>query len=308
MIMNRFTLFAAIILVTAYSVSCTRSSSFYDDQNLQVLQEKTFTIDQGKNLKLDASSGNIEITTWDKNEVYIKILGNKRAKEKVDFNFSNNESEVKLTAKTKSSFLGLGSTGVKLKIEITVPKSFNSETHTSGGNIKLDGLTGAAILKTSGGNIYVRNSSGDIKTSTSGGDIRGENITGKIKLSTSGGNIIVNNFKGDFDSFTSGGNISLTGSDAKIHSETSGGNIKLDYIGENKGIELYTSGGNIDIRLPADFNAAAKISSSGGRVSCDFKGNNAVKISSGKFEADINKGGSPLYLKTSGGNVEVSKR
>ena len=86
------------------------------------------------------------------------------------------------------------------------------------------------------------------------------------------------------------------------------GNITLDYKGMNKGIELSTSGGDIEINLPADFNAAAKISSSGGRISCDFKGNNAVKISSNSLIADINKGGNPLYVKTSGGNIEVSKR
>jgi hypothetical protein len=36
--------------------------------------------------------------------------------------------------------------------------------------------------------------------------------------------------------------------------------------------------------------------------------NNVVEVSSHKFEADLNKGGSPLYVKTSGGNIAVSKK
>jgi DUF4097 and DUF4098 domain-containing protein YvlB len=305
--MNKMLLFASLIIMAATSFSCTMDNSYSDDQNLQVLQEKTFQINQGKTLKVDASSGNIEISTWDKNEVYVKISGNNRAKEKVEFTFHNDENRVDVTAKTRGSFFGFSS-GIRMRFEIKVPRNFNPETHTSGGNIKLDGLTGNPILKTSGGNIFVKNTTGNIGTNTSGGEIRVENVSGSINLSTSGGNITANNFNGNFDAHTSGGNIKLAGNDSKIHAETSGGNIKLNYTGENKGIELSTSGGDIEINLPADFNAAAKLSSSGGRISCDFKGNNAVKISSSKFEADINKGGNPLNAKTSGGNIEVSKR
>lgn len=305
--MNKMLLFASVIFMATTSFSCTMENSYSDDQNLQVLQEKTFQINQGKTLKLDASSGNIEISTWDKNEVYVKISGNNRAKEKTEFTFSNDENMVEITAKTKSSFFGWNK-GIKLKFDIKLPKNFNPETHTSGGNIKLEGLNGNPDLKTSGGNIYVKNSSGNIRTNTSGGEIRVENVSGSMKLSTSGGNISANNFNGNFDARTSGGNIKLAGNDSKIYAETSGGDIKLDYKGQNKGIELNTSGGDIDINLPADINAAANLSSSGGRISCDFKGNNAVKVSSNKFEADINNGGNPLYAKTSGGDIEVSKK
>jgi hypothetical protein len=307
MMMNKMLLFASVIFMATTSFSCTMENSYSDDQNLQVLQEKTFQINQGKTLKLDASSGNIEISTWDKNEVYVKISGNNRAKEKTEFTFSNDENMVEITAKTKSSFFGWNK-GIKLKFDIKLPKNFNPETHTSGGNIKLEGLNGNPDLKTSGGNIYVKNSSGNIRTNTSGGEIRVENVSGSMKLSTSGGNISANNFNGNFDARTSGGNIKLAGNDSKIYAETSGGDIKLDYKGQNKGIELNTSGGDIDINLPADINAAANLSSSGGRISCDFKGNNAVKVSSNKFEADINNGGNPLYAKTSGGDIEVSKK
>jgi hypothetical protein len=306
--MSKILLFISVILMASISITCTLENSNYDDQNLQVLQEKNFQITQGKSLKLNASSGNIEISTWDKNEVYVKILGNNRAKEKVSFAFKNNENEISVTADTKHSFLSFGSSGIRMRFEIKVPKNFNPETNTSGGNIKLEGLTGNAYLKTSGGNILIRNTSGNINTTTSGGEIVGENIAGKIKLSTSGGNISATSFNGDFDAYTSGGNIKLTGNDSRIHAETSGGNIRLDYTGENKGIELNTSGGNIEINLPADFSASAKLSSSGGRVSCNMTTNNATEVSGSRFIADLNKGGLALYAKTSGGDITVSKR
>ena len=151
--MNKMLLFASVIFMATTSFSCTMDHSYSDDQNLQVLQEKTFQINQGKTLKVDASSGNIEISTWDKNEVYMKISGNNRAKDKVEFVFHNDENKVDVTAKTRNSFFGFSS-GIKMRFEIKVPRNFNPETHTSGGNIKLEGLTGNPNLKTSGGGIF----------------------------------------------------------------------------------------------------------------------------------------------------------
>jgi Fe-S cluster biogenesis protein NfuA len=306
--MSKKALLIVSIIISAFTFSCARNHTYFGDDNLPVLQEKTFQISPGKALELSTSGGNVEITTWDKNEVYVKIYGNDRAKSKVEFTFNNNEDRVEVIAKTKNSFLGFGNSGIRMKFEVKVPANFNPKINTSGGNIKLVDLKGNPDLKTSGGNIYVRNTSGNIRTNTSGGEIEVEKISGNTKLSTSGGNISATDFTGDFDVNTSGGNIHLKGSESMIHAETSGGDIHLDYTGQNKGIDLRTSGGNISIDLPSDFNASALLSTSGGRVSCNFAGNKAVKISSSRYEADINNGGNQLIAKTSGGDVKVSKK
>src|ERR1035437_10823367 len=129
MIMDKMLLFASLIFMATTSFSCTMDNSYSDDQNLQVLQEKTFQINQGKTLKLETSSGNIEISAWEKNEVYVKISGNNHAKEKAEFTFHNDENKVEVIAKAKSSFFGWNSR-IRLKFEIKVPKNFNPETYT----------------------------------------------------------------------------------------------------------------------------------------------------------------------------------
>jgi Toastrack DUF4097 len=271
-----------LILITA----CTNIFA----GGLKVIEEKTFQIQPGKNLKVDASSGGVSITSWDKNEVYIKILGNDKAEEKLKFDFKNDEDKVEVIAKNEHWLSGWFSNGVKLKFEITVPIKFNAK------------------VKTEGGGINVENISGVLNLSTSGGGITFKNVNGKFDVNTSGGGITGINFHGDLDAETSGGGISLSGSDSKIKAETSGGSISLDYDGMNKGIYLSTSGGSIQINLPENFNASAKLSTSGGRVSCNLTANNAKKISSTDFVADLNKGGNSLYAETSGGNITVSKK
>jgi DUF4097 and DUF4098 domain-containing protein YvlB len=295
------------ILTPFSSISEFVENSIIHEDNLQVLHEKTFNISPGKALRVEADQGDVMITSWDKPEVYVKVLGNEKAKDKMDFSFNGTEDEVKIKAKREGSFFNFFSSGIKLRFEIKVPSDFNDYVATSGGDIRLGGVKGNNKLSTSGGDISLKSLSGKVDATTSGGDISVEGSDGEIELSTSGGDINARDFKGNLSLSTSGGDIEIKGSDAKITAETSGGDITLDYSGVNKGIDLETSGGNIQILLPSDFNASAKLSTSGGEISSEFKGNNAVKISSSKFEADLNKGGERLSARTSGGDIILRK-
>lgn len=290
-----------------FAASCVNANTG-KKEDLQVLHERTFKISPGKILKIETDQGDVMITSWDKNEVYIKVLGNEKAKEKMDFRFEGSEDEVMIKAKREGGFLNFFSSGIKLRFEIKVPSEFNNYCSTSGGDIRLAGIKGKNKLSTSGGDISIKGTKGSLDVSTSGGDISLDGSEGELELSTSGGDITAENFKGNFSASTSGGDIHIKGSDSKIQAETSGGDIRLDYSGVNKGVELETSGGDIYISVPSDFNASAKLYTSGGDVSSEFKGNNAVKISSSKFEADLNKGGAHLNARTSGGDIVLRKQ
>jgi DUF4097 and DUF4098 domain-containing protein YvlB len=293
------------LLFVSSSYSCAKSE--YADEKLKVIHDKTFPISPGNDFKLDASSGDVMISSWDKNEVHVKILGNDKAKVKVEFNFNESSDKIEVEAKYDWS-LFMMIKGVKLKFEIQVPKEFNIDAATSGGDIKLQNIKGKILAKTSGGDVNVSDLNGKIEISTSGGDISFSSSYGDMNFSTSGGDIKGNKFSGSAEVSTSGGDISLVGSDARINASTSGGNVSLDYSGPNQGIELSSSGGDITVKLPKDFNASANMSTLGGDIKSDFTGNNAVKISSTKFEADINSGGNSLILKTSGGDIVVRKK
>ncbi|NWF88705.1 MAG: DUF4097 family beta strand repeat protein [Ignavibacteriaceae bacterium] len=294
-----------LILLSSFAYSCTDIDNV--DENLKIIHEKTFTILPGKDLHLDASLGNINVTSWSKNEVHIKILGNAKAKEKVEFLFNESEDKIEIQAKYDwSLFMSLKN--VKLIFEIQVPREFNLKTITAGGDIKIQDVKGKIYSRTSGGDIILSQVNGKTDIGTSGGDISFNNSYGDINASTSGGNIKGNKFSGKIEVSTSGGDIELIGSDSRIFGTTSGGDITLDYSGQNHGIELETSGGDINVSMPKDINAQAHFSTSGGSIKSEFKGNNAIEISSSKFEAEINDGGNAIVLKTSGGDITVRKK
>lgn len=297
--------FLIILLFATPFYANTLNNSRYSD--LSTITEKTFKISPGKNLYLKTDAGSINLRTWDKSEVYVKILGNDKAKDKMKFNFDNNDNEVKIIGKKKSSgFFGMFSfSGVNLRYEIMVPKSFNLKINTAGGNIKVADLDGENKLNTSGGNIDLSDINGNIRASTSGGNIRLNNTVGVVDVSTSGGNIDAQSFNGDFKGITSGGNINLKGSNSRIIAETSGGSVYGEYSGENKGIKLETSGGEVTLKVPKQISADVNLSTSGGSVSCDLTMSDIHKSSHSSLRGKVNGGGKEIRLESSGGNVSL---
>ena len=82
--LNKATRIFITLLFLSFSLTSAacRKEQYFDfngDRDLKVLHEKTFSISPGKTLKVEGSSGDITLTTWDKSEVYVKILGNDKA-------------------------------------------------------------------------------------------------------------------------------------------------------------------------------------------------------------------------------------
>lgn len=265
--MKRITFFKFVVLIVFISLF---SIVGQNKKDLQLLEHKNFRTQFGKQLKVSAESGDVEITPWYNNEVMVNIYGNENAKEKMKFVFDsdNNSITIKGERKNKWGFFS----NIKLRYEIKVPEKFNLDISTAGGDIKVGGVIGNINLK------------------TSGGDIRTDRITGNLRANTSGGDI------------------KIFSNDASIDARTSGGDITLEYFGENRGIELRTSGGDIEIKLPSDFNASVELATSGGDVDCDFKLNRVEKFIRTKIIGELNNGGQKLIAKTSGGDIEVKSR
>lgn len=298
---------AVFISTTAFSCEYNDHNYYDDNSNLKTLQEKTFNTESGKKIEINASMGDVDISSWNKNEVYVKILGNSKAEDKIKFHFDEDSGNITVTAKKKGTFTNWFTSGIRLRFEIKVPGKFNTETHTSGGDISLIAVDGKNQLKTSGGDISLKDITGDIYVSTSGGDIIAKYIKGNIILKTSGGDIKASNVTGDLTAKTSGGNITFSANNAKIVASTSGGNILGSYIGKNLGIYVHSSGGDILLKLPKDINGSAKLTTSGGYIECGIKLTNVEKKSNSKIIADLNNGGETIKVSTSGGDISVMK-
>lgn len=179
------TLISYLFIGAAYS-----GASLYID-DLKVLHDKTFPIKPGKQLKVKTTTGDVEVIYWDESKVYIKILGDDDAEERINFEFKNDDNLVEIIAHKDGSLFSWFS-GIDLKYEIKVPANFNVDVSTSGGDIKLGGVNGTARLHTSGGDVSC-NLTLNNATKLSGHKIIADLNNGGINFNahTSGGDIDV---------------------------------------------------------------------------------------------------------------------
>jgi Toastrack DUF4097 len=206
---------------------------------------------------------------------------------------------------------------------IHVPKKFETDLHTEGGDVIAAEITGNMTAKTSGGKlafkhlegtlsantsgglIEVEDCRGPIKIETSGGDITVADGTGALSAKTSGGRIEVRNFSGDTEVRTSGGNLRLQRITGKIIGKTSGGSISAsipdDVVGD---VKLQTSAGNVDVSLSVTAGVDIDASTSVGKI---FSGLplETTEVDSEHLRGKLNGGGKSVKLETSVGNITI---
>lgn len=271
----------------------------------KLLFEKSIPTEPGKELVTSLVAGSIEISTGNTNEVNVKVFGNDEAEEKIIFTAEQTSEGVKVEGKQKDkkNFKNL-----TIRVEITVPASYNLKLYSSGGNLTVKNISGKIETNTSGGNIKIDDTKGNLEAYTAGGNVLINSSIGSIKVSTSGGKISIIGFEGNIDASTAGGDIILDGKNGSIEASTAGGSIKLDYTGKNSGIDLSTLGGNITAFLPSDFDADADIGTLAGKITCDFAKVNKESHVSSFIRAKFNNGGETFKCTTSAGNITVTKK
>jgi DUF4097 and DUF4098 domain-containing protein YvlB len=301
---------------------------------------KSFAVQSGGAVSVDADQGDIEVLTGSHDQVEIVVERNvsggsetQQAKvlkaHKVTFSQDGNNVHVEANTEKKPRSWFSTEPNLSVHFRITVPKRFDADLTTAGGNIKVSDLIGNVDARTSGGDLIFSKIQGRVSANTSGGNIRAENCTDNLAVQTSGGNIIIKNFTGpSAQADTSGGNIDASACSGKLQLKTSGGNVD---IAEFSGPSVYadtsggavslgmdqqptgdswlrTSGGSITARLPESVALNLSASTDGGTVSSSLPVAVEGKQKEGKLEGKINGGGPLLSLKTSGGDIQVLKK
>lgn len=238
-------------------------------------KSQSFQVGKGGTIEVSISSGDISVSSWQKSEVLVSATG--IDPEELDqLKMSQIGNNVRVSFRPE-----WGSHHVRFNIQI--PTEYNTDLHTSGGDIQLQGtFRGLLEGATSGGDIRLGDIEGKVEMSTSGGDVTAGRITGTAQLRTSGGDIRMTNCSGEVDVSTSGGNITVGDVGKALTARTAGGDIEVGNVGGEANIS--TAGG--DIRV--------------GKVT----GSVTMKTAGGDL---VLKGGSGLIrAKTAGGDINMT--
>ncbi len=298
---------------------------------------KQFPANPGGTLVVDVDFGGIEISTNSAGEVaidvYRKITRRKKADEEaylkdrpVKFSSEDGTVRVESKGKVRETWTWGRKRSNEAKYTISVPSHFNVRLRTSGGGIRIKALAGNVDAATGGGGLEFQNVQGTIDAQTSGGGIHLNNCDGEIGIrtsgggleivggsgalegKTSGGGITVEDFEGPVRVSTSGGHIRIKDAAAALEASTSGGSIEASLKSVADAVSLTTSGGHVSVGVPPDAAFELDARTSGGHVSCELPITIVGKLEHDKLSGKVNGGGQKIYLRTSGGSIEVKKR
>jgi hypothetical protein len=315
-------------LLVLFALAVTASAATEENISRQL------DVTPGGKLVVDVDFGTINVTAGADDKVVIeafrKIDFGDEAKEKeyfaaapVAISQDGNVVTVRAHHTKSKEFYSFGHSEMDGRYTIRVPKRFETDLHTEGGNVSAGELTGNATVKTSGGKLGFKHLEGTLNANTSGGSIAVENCRGPIEIETSGGDITVadgtgtlgaktsggridvRNFSGDTEVRTSGGNLSLQRITGKIVGKTSGGSIRASIPDAAVGdVRLETSAGNIDVSLPATATVDVDVSTSVGEIFSRLPFETS-DVDREHLRGKLNGGGKSVKLQTSAGNITI---
>jgi DUF4097 and DUF4098 domain-containing protein YvlB len=217
------------------------------------------------------------------------------------FGFSRTDASYVLHVPKKFDF-DLRTSGGEIA---AVDVSGDMKAHTSGGKLEFANLEGALTASTSGGSIEVENCRCPTEIKTSGGHISVVNGTGALQARTSGGRIEVHNLSGDADVETSGGGLVLEKIRGKLFGQTSGGSIHASIPGEVAGdVQLKTSAGSIELAVPENAGLDIDARTSVGHVTSELPLNES-ESKRNHLHGKLNGGGKSVVLETSAGSITL---
>ena len=265
--------------------------------------DRRIPVEPGGILYIDLDRGSVVVTSHDEDEVAIQARARGWASRLVCFTLSRQGQRVQLEGDVDGWFPGLLGFA-RIEVRARIPRRCSVEIRTVGGRIKASEIGGELGAQTSGGRIDVHRVDGRALLRTSGGRISAEEVNGDVRARTSGGGIQLNYINGDVEARTSGGSIEVHGVRSEIDARTSGGRVSASFVGEPAG-RIETSGGSIHVVFPAELGTTLDARTSGGQVRVDHEITSEAHNQPRRVTADLNGGGLPLTLRTSGGSIRV---
>jgi hypothetical protein len=294
---------------------------------------KSFDLNQPGTLNASSSGGGIEVKSHNQQKVVVQAFIRKNGKllspsdpsvddvlEDFDLDIEKNGSVINANVKSKAHFNAWNNVGISLTI--LVPREMSCNVSSSGGGLKISGLTGTHNFTSSGGGIQLENITGTTKAKSSGGGVHATNHNGDVDLSSSGGSVSLDegtgsviahgsgggvhlkNIHGDVDAGSSGGGVTVSGVSGYVKAKSSGGSVRINISNLSKELYLQSSGGGIDAVIRNGDDLGLDLDLSSDRVNIDLH-NFSGRTEKDRVIGTMNNGGIPVYMKSSGGSINV---
>ncbi|HTO70711.1 MAG TPA: DUF4097 family beta strand repeat-containing protein [Myxococcota bacterium] len=267
--------------------------------------EEVVPVQPGGTLYVHSARGSVDVRSHDADEVRVEAEARGRHPERVIFSLESAGDDVRFGVRTEGWLAGLFG-GLDVRARLWVPRRYSLALHTSGGDARVDGISGHVDLQTSGGDVAISHIVGQVGVATSGGNFELEHLDGGVRARTSGGNTTLRDVFGDVDVRSSGGDLSIDGVDGAVDARLSGGTTSIVFLGDPEG-EIRSSGGSVEIlvRDEASFDLDAK--ANGGHVEVEVPLDREWRRDKSRVAGRRGNKGPRLKLRSNGGGIRVAR-
>lgn len=298
------TLFSLMTLALLALVAAPAAAQQSED----AYRVEKFNINGPVSLEVGTSGGSIKVVGSDSREVtvemYVRRRGNYIKPGRADL--SSYEIEILQDGNVVTAIARKESINwdrdYTISFVVYAPTETRTRLRTSGGSVTALNLNGTQELRTSGGRITVEGINGDMVLRTSGGRISINDVRGDVEARTSGGAIRAESIIGAASLRTSGGSIQARGISGNLEARTSGGSITAELLSPDEFVDLRTSGGSINIKIPRKM--GYELDLKGNRVNVELN-NFSGRTERDRITGTIDGGGTKVSARTSGGSVNL---
>ena len=280
---------------------------------------RSFQIMEHARLVINNGSGSVAIRRGE--DGIISVAATKRASgigidtERMQVNYNQQGDTLDISSHMDWSFLQFGLRTVDF--EITVPPNCDVQLQNGGGQVAVQGTSGAIRVRTGGGNVQAHDLQGQIAMKTGGGSIEASNLQGQIDMYTGGGHIEAQNLQGQIAMKTGGSHIILRNTRGKLIATTGGGRIEVSQSALSGESSVTTGGGAITFDGSLDALGSYKFQTGGGAITLGLPADAAFSLNARTGGGGIhNEFGSNetgigprarLNAKTGGGTIRIMK-
>ena len=311
---------------------CTILLFFLSAPGLSQTIEKTFDAPPGTELLIRTHDGDIDISTWTRREIDVKITirGSQRFKDQYSFDVEKKGNTVRVLTRKRSIrhfgiYIGRGD---YIRYNIRVPSDIPVEIDEDDGDIKIRDLnadikinnddgdiilnnltTGNVMIETQDGDLEFSDISADLRIYIDDGDIRMDRVSSEsIIINGQDGEITLTDVKGRMDIELDDGDLFARYIDSKdIRVEGQDGQIEIDFKKsyEDGRYTFNADDGDIEILLDSNYSGEIDCDADDGRIEVDVRKCNVRQQRRHSFFGYVGNGKASLKIKTVDGDIWV---
>ncbi|MBN1831387.1 MAG: DUF4097 family beta strand repeat protein [Deltaproteobacteria bacterium] len=275
---------------------------------------ETYPLESTGKVYLENISGDITVSSWDKNG--IEITATKRGRRERDFDdvtihIRQIDGNIRIITRHDREFSLFRSGAVSVFYEIIVPAKASVRVKSISGNVEVRKIGGFLNVETISGEIRVRLAESNVRCKSTSGDIDMEYIHGDAELESVSGEISIQEIQGSIEAGTVSGDIELdafsyaeeiemssTSGDVKLRGELSPGGIYR--------LDLFS--GNTKVIIPSDSNFEFSAKTFSGSIECDFELKMSGRLNPRQVQGTVGKGGASINISSFSGNIRIIKQ